>query len=155
MQSGPRVVSGSIGSPGFSFSSSFLNDSRNLSAMLSWSNEALGRDAAPVRCFACGRSTPHFTALSRSALSRTMNEIAAAEFHRALLQGLTASEATADPALSLPVKATPLIRRSAITLADCSFVIKTLVHVPTGAPASRNSFSNAERALRHIRAHAC
>ncbi len=54
-----------------------------------------------------------------------------------------ASAATADPARSLPVNATPRIRLSAITLADCSLVMKTLVHVPTGAPASMNNFSNA------------
>ena len=48
-----------------------------------------------------------------------------------------ATSATAAPARSDPVTETPCTRGSAMTSADCSFVMYRFVYAPSGKPASR------------------
>ena len=61
-----------------------------------------------------------------------------------------ARAATDRPADTPPFNAKPLTRGSSITLLGCSCGISRSLCAPSGAPASRNNFSNT---MAHCRTH--
>ena len=142
VESGPCVVFSSIGSPGLRASSADLNFARNLSAI---SSTTIKRFEAQQVCPALyiRPHTAHGIVFSRSASSRTINASDPPSSMEDTLRFVPALAEILLPAATLPVRATPLIRGSSITLSDWSCEIRRFVYNPSGAPASVNSFSNS------------